>query len=687
MPHMPDSDPADTAQRRRSWRLALPLLAVGAVLGAVVAGEVRGWPWLAAPLAREASQRLQRPVDLGTDPRAAQARIHLLWGLRLQTSRLRVGPRDTAQAGGPAEPDLLQADDLDLRLRWLDLWRAWRGGPLRIDGLSARSLSAHLARDAQGRGNWLPPQAAAPEAATRPSATRWPGVRVGRVQVDQADVHYDDALLNVHTRTLARANLTGTHAREAAAGTLAAGTLEADTTGRYRQFPLQATVRSTAVADWMVGGQGGVWPFALSARVGQARVRFEGRTDGLQPQADVLGRFEVSGPSLAAVGAPLGVVLPTTSSFTMTGRLHQQGTLSQVVVDAFHVGQSRLKGAFAFDRGHQPARLQGRLSGARLDLADLGPAIGVPASDDGRAEAGQTPRVLPQRPFNLPALSRMDANVVIDLRHFELHDGHIEALAPLRTHLTLQDGVLTLDDIDARTARGSLSGRVTLDGRVVAQARWQADLRWRDIVLQDWIPALAPAGRPPYLAGRMEGQAHVRGEGRSTAEILGSLDGEVQLRLRDGRISHLVVEAAGLDLAQGLGVLVSGDRDLPLSCARADVRAQGGVLRPRRFVLDTGDSLVRVMGDISLRDEHLALEAKVSPKDVSPLSLRTPIQVTGPLASPSVSVQAGHLLPRLAGAVALGFLNPVAAIVPLIDLGDAKVQNPDAAGCAAPAAS
>ena len=56
------------------------------------------------------------------------------------------------------------------------------------------------------------------------------------------------------------------------------------------------------------------------------------------------------------------------------------------------IGESRLAGAFTFDRGRTVPLLSGRLTGSRLLLKDLGPAVGADAAVRPR------PRSAPRRP-------------------------------------------------------------------------------------------------------------------------------------------------------------------------------------------------------------------------------------------------------------------------------------------------
>jgi uncharacterized protein involved in outer membrane biogenesis len=261
--------------------------------------------------------------------------------------------------------------------------------------------------------------------------------------------------------------------------------------------------------------------------------------------------------------------------------------------------------------------------------------------------------------------------------------------------------------LKADVAGGQLSGSTRLDSRA-QPPRWAAQLRFAGVDVAGWVRGVrTPAGErkapastnapalrqqreearrgddktpSAYLTGQLETTIDVSGAGQSTAEILSTLEGPVHATVRDGTLSHLVTEALGLDLAQALGVAIKGDDSLPLRCARLDFMTHNGVMRLTRGVLDNPDSTIRVAGQVDLRNEQLALAARARPKDVSPVSLRSPVSVTGTLSAPTVSIEPTRLAARVAGAVALGALaGPVAALIPLLDPGEGRQGDPCAA--------
>ena len=115
----------------------------------------------------------------------------------------------------------------------------------------------------------------------------------------------------------------------------------------------------------------------------------------------------------------------------------------------------------------------------------------------------------------------------------------------------------------------------------------------------------------------------------------------------------------------------------------ADLLVEGGVVRPRVVVLDTSDSAVWVDGSISLAAETLDLRAVVSPKDFSPLALRTPLRLGGSFNQPELSLEKGPMGRKLGAAFLLALVNPLAALIPFIDPGSADNAQRSVEGCQA----
>lgn len=656
---MTTAPPAPAARRRAwAWAAGVPL----ALAAALAAGEAAGWPFLRQPLQQRLADTLAVPVRL-----EGPFHLRLLWRPHLAVGRLHVGA-----GGGLALPHLVQAEQVDLAWRWPDLWRAWRGeAPWRVQQLQAASLDARLVRPEPGRASWQLGRARAP----REGGGELELPRFGRLHVGQGRIVFDDRPLDTALAIVV----------EGGEGRGTAG-YRARVDGRWQRLPLSLQVQAAAALPLAAEGDDApAVPLRVEGRAGAATLRFDGRAAALLGERALDGSFDFAGPSLAPVGAPLGVTLPQTPPFALHGRLVHAAGVWRVVAERASIGDSRLHGDFRFYPRARPPRLEGTLGGARLALADLGPAVGTPPPAARRASqpAARPTRVLPQRRFDLPSLRAMQADVQVAIDELRFTGDGLRPLQALRGRVRLADGVLALHDVSARFGE---DGRFRAESRLVAEpapARWVLDLGVEQLDLAAWVPALRPrGGGDPYLAGTLAGRVQVQGRGTSTGEILASLDGRARLALDRGAVSHLVTEALGLDLAQALGVWVRGDAPLPLRCARAELVVHDGLVRTERFVADNRDSTLRAGGQLNLRDETLAVRLVARPKDLSPLSLRAPVTLGGTLAQPAIGIDGRRVAGRVIGSVALGVLvGPLAALLPLVDPGEREPGDP----CAAPA--
>lgn len=615
-------------------------LAAGAAVGvlALAACEVAGWPFLAQPLQHALSQRLARPVTL-----EGGFSLRLLGSPRLAVGHARVA--GMAGVAGNDAHDLLDAQALEVRVRWSDLLRAGGGQPLPLQRVAAQQLVLHLQRDAGGHANWQ-----LGHADRQPGPRTIDGVRVRELHLPRARVHLDDQVQQL----VVDIDVKGP------GGDNDVWTATAD--GRYRGQPLKAQAQASRNLGAVALGEAGHYVAVdLRVTVGRASASFDGSVVDPRGVARWQGALRVAGPSLAAVGQPLGLTPPTTGAFSLQGQLQVQGTLWSLDLASARIGRSNLSGQLAYNRA-DPARgrLTGRLTGPALWLQDLGPAVGA-------TPGATTPgRVLPDRSLDLPSLSAMEADVDIRLGRLALGQPGITDLAPASVRLQLHNSVLTLADLEAGSSYGRVGGYARIDARQTP-ALWSADLDVQGLDLAHAWPRTAPGAAPPPFSGRLDARVRLQGRGRSVAQVLGGAQGRVQARLRDGRASHVAVELAGLDVAQALGVTLRGDDALQIACASLDVPVQAGVAQPVDAVVDTRDSTLWSDGRLSLVDERLQLLARVVPKDTSPLALRSPLRVDGTLGAPAWHVQRGALARRVMPALALAAVHPALGLLPMVD--------------------
>ncbi|MEK7323589.1 MAG: AsmA family protein [Pseudomonadota bacterium] len=660
-------------QTRKRLRIAAwPLGILSVLVVGVVVCELIGWPFLKSPLQNTLTQRLERPVEFG-----GQFKLKLFGSIRLDTSAFRIGPHNDLPAESPLGGDLVKAGIVHLEIPYSTVWQAMRKQsqqqPLRITSLRFSEIDAVLKRTADGRANWIFTKPT-PEETKQPT----PLPIVDELVVERGHLIFDDAIL----KTALDANVSTHEGAQAGRGNASSGLL-VQGQGQREERPFEFHITSSGVLPLVARDASSVVPITIRLSSGESKFSFDGSGADLLSFQAISGEATLSGLSLAKVGDVLGLTLPTTEAFTLKGRLSKAGQVWSLRQAVLGVGDSHLGGDFTVDRRPEVPLLTGELTGSRLILADLLPAFGVarPGTGNPKPPSGQ---VVPEKEFDIPSLRTMDADVKVRLQRADLGNLFRQPLAPLEGDLSLKTGVLRLTNVLARAAGGEVSGSLGLDG-TQDNPLWTVDLRWAGIELEQWLrprnttsQSTKPSGeKPGYVSGKLGGHAKLEARGKSTQKMIASTDGTVQAWVRDGTISHLVIEAVGLDIAQGLGLLVVGDNPLPMYCAVMKVDAQDGKLTPEAAIIDTKDSTLFIEGSVSLADEQLALKVTSKPKDISPATLRSPLRVEGSFAKPKLALEKKPIAGKVLAAIALGVIHPLAALIPLFDAGD----NDAAGGC------
>lgn len=676
---MPDAHVTHSTTRRQRWGKA------GAVAGITVlltfaACEVAGWPFLADPVQSLLTRSLHREVQISaaTDASLPRFRLHLLGHPRLSVGALQVANPPWSEMGS-----FVDAQGIVLHTTWSALWQAGRGGPIALRQVSAKELAVKAERRDDGSASWKFDSANSDGAKRSPSGSaKSRTLMLDRLNVDDGRFEWNDAPLQVQATGTLR---TPSDAHPSAAGREDSQPLawELQAQGTYRGSPMTLQVQAGKPgADALNTATMASVPLAIRLRAQGLKLDADGQIVDPLDKRQVQLNFDMSGPSLAEAGAPMGVNLPTTPAFRLKGALGNDGSAWVANVADARIGKSELSGEFRFvpsgsNKDATVARLTGSLKGSRLLLQDLGPTIGSTSSDatvDKTLASDAARRVLPDRRLDLPSLERMDADVSIALAQVDLGRPQLRDIRQLQAHLTVNDGVLSIRDMQARLAQGDLSGSLQVDGRR-QPAHWHAEVQAREVKLDQWIEQTRTDGQPPYASGRIALGLSLQGQGNSTAAVLADADGRLWSVWSDGMISHLMVEAAGLDIAQALGVYIKGDDALPVTCGALDTTISKGVAIPRVLLVDTPDSTLWGIGSVSLADERTSLELRSRPKDFSLLSLRSPIQVEGSLGAPQLSLDSAALLTKAVPAALLASINPLAALLPLVDTGEDKTNS------------
>ncbi len=466
-----------------------------------------------------------------------------------------------------------------------------------------------------------------------------------------------------------------------ASGTSGASSAEAQAAAK-REIPpyaigwtVKGTYNKTPVSgSGKVGGvlalQDANRPFPVQADVkaGDLHVGLVGTITDPAHLAAVDLRLWLQGNSMARLYSLTGVTLPDTPPYATEGRFVGQfkssGSVFKYENFTGRVGGSDLNGSLTYTAGEPRPLLQGELVSHLLQFSDLAPVIGADSNASkakrGDATAQPSNKALPVEEFRTDRWKAIDADVKFTGRRI-VKDVNLP-ITDLYTHIVMTDGVLSLEPLKFGVAGGTLASDIHLDGSATPlKGRFATSAR--HLKLKQLFPNFKTMQN---ALGEINGDAALTATGNSPAALAATSNGEVKALVTDGTVSRLLMEAAGLNVANVVYEKLFGNRDVKINCAAADFVATNGVLDSRVFALDTDDAVIDIDGNVNLRDESMDLGVHPHTKGFRVFSLRSPLYVKGTFKDPHVGVNAAALALRGGAAVGLGLINPFAALIPLL---------------------
>ncbi|CAD6537451.1 hypothetical protein LMG27952_03268 [Paraburkholderia hiiakae] len=440
-------------------------------------------------------------------------------------------------------------------------------------------------------------------------------------------------------------------------------------------WTIKGTYGKTALSgDGKLGGvlalQDAKRPFPIQAdvRAGDLHIALVGTLTDPMHLAAVDLRLWLQGQSLAHLYNLTGVTLPETPPYAtdghFVGNFRRGASVFRYENFTGRVGGSDLNGTVVYQQRTPRPLLTGELVSNLLQFSDLAPIIGADsrASKAKRGDTDKQPadRVIPAEPFRTDRWSAIDADVKFTGRRI-IKQGSLP-VQDLYTHVMLTNGVLVLDPLQFGVAGGTLGTRVSLDGSG-APLKARGTLEARHLKLKQLFPNFKTM---QSALGEINGDASLTATGNSPAALASTSNGEVKLLVTQGTISRLLMEAAGLNVANVVYEKLFGTHDVNINCAAADFVATNGVLDPRVFALDTDDAVIDIDGPIDLRDESMDMKVHPHTKGFRIFTLRSPLYVKGTFKNPHVGVDATALALRGGAMIGLGLINPFAALIPLI---------------------
>lgn len=630
--------------------LGIAILLIG--LGTGLAAVFFDWNRLQGPIIQVLNERSGRTVEINGD-----IDVDLSMTPQIGISGITLSNADWAR-----NSQMFKAEKLAFSIRLRELLHR----RVVLPEIILTKPEIDLERNAANQANWVFDEGVIADAAVPDDRGSFP--IIGRLIIEDGRMQYRDA--NRDFDFVAQlASIRGKGRQPGAYDE----SISVKAKGQAQGKPLDMTLIAGSLIDLRDEDQ--LYPVDFKMVSGDTHIALKGHIDQPLALRGLDLTLQLRGPNLERLYALTGIPLPDSPPYQLTGKLQHTTGKWRVQSLAGSVGDSDISGNLEVHTADERLTFIAELESSLLDFDDLGPFIGMPPST-GKGETvseeqaqqaaaqKQSSKMIPDDNFDLTKLREADAQVKLRAKKVLAPDLPIDDLF---VDLQLKDGVLKMQPLKFGLANGELDSQIVMDANE-EKIKWDYDVKLREFRLDEFMRSQT---LKDAVGGQLGGRIQMSSVGNSMHETAANGNGRMEMVLAGGRLSNLAIELIGLDVAESLGLLISGsERSVPLRCAVGDLIIEDGQLSSRILVVDTSDT--RINGELAanLETERFQLRIEPKPKDPSLFSSRTPINVQGSFKDISVRPDVGNLALRTGAAVALGTIaTPAAALLAFLEPG------------------
>lgn len=537
--------------------------------------------------------------------------------------------------------ELARADRVEVGL---DLWSLLVQGPPRIDRVTVRNATIQLETDPDGRANWLVKR---PDEDGKPIVA--PDIR--RLDMENTVVSY-------------RHGPTGQDfafkIREGRSAMPLADQLTAEIEGEYRSTGFRAVLRGGRLTRLV--NDDTQWPLMITIAAAGGTFDARGTVDRPLSRRGLDLKVTLSGDRLDAWRPMLQLWLPPIRPYRSSFHITGDGGRYQLADFTAGFAHSDLSGRLRVDLTGGKPRVDGMLRAETLRLLDL---VGIPEPDQPPPESD---RLFDTQPIPFEALKETDVRITAEAQRLltwpmEMHAASAE--------IDLQAGRMVIEPFRAAMADGRLDLRFEIDA-TRPEARAGVRGRAEGVRLEILLPHLGLKVPPE---GSVEIDTDLTGRGNSLRALAAAAEGSVDFAVGHGALPIWGFDLIAADLVQAMMPWARQADRTPLNCMVARFNVNDGFARTGSLLIDTSRITVGGAGAINLANEEMDFLFRPRPKDPSLISLAAPVRINGTLKNHKARPDAVDLAAKGAATLLLGSINPVAVIVPFLDVGTG-VDNP-----------
>ena len=442
--------------------------------------------------------------------------------------------------------------------------------------------------------------------------------------------------------------------------------------------------------DFLVGGSFGAlsryidktgqYPFELTGSMANQAIKIEGYLEKEMKDDRLISlNIDISGNRIVELMSAFNLPRYDIPDYEVLAKAQVSQSTASISDIAITLGYSHFYGIAKLDFGKKTPYVFADLNASKVRVADFSAFLPKKTEDLALAEnanpSEETEEKKPlfsNEPIALDALKAVNGRIDLAVASIEgepiekvMNEVHVEA--------SLNDGNIVLSKFNASNSEG---GKLKATAELKNQNQLidiNSDLEVRNFSLTPLTSILindTPIGSDDeIIKGRLNSRVRLKSSGSSPDELAANLSGTIRAAMNDGAITATALEGLGLDLTEAVTSFMADNPMTDIRCLLVDYPVQNGVVSMDHLLLSTKDTNVRTRGQINLDNETIDLTLETKAKDFSLIAGQSPLGITGDLKSPDIELIRTELVARGAASIAAGLINPVLAVLPLMELG------------------
>jgi uncharacterized protein involved in outer membrane biogenesis len=431
-----------------------------------------------------------------------------------------------------------------------------------------------------------------------------------------------------------------------------------------QSVPFNATVSAVSLAGMRTIDE--MLPVRVALQTADVQFRAEGTIARPFERKEFDLEHELTGKEIEGLAPLIDFAVPLRGEFRVKGRVSARGNRFTYEED-LRIGKTDLKANITVVRQPPRPTITGSIFTRELHLDDV--KLFYADEDSGPAE--DKSRAIPD--YTIPVNFFSAADLDLDIRAERILTG-IGDLGDLVSRVRLKDGRFKSSlsitgftgaeirkEFDFNSAVKPPMNQIQLNVKDLDYGFYQRKMLNRDLI-----------------EGHVDLYVNLSGPGATRRSFLGNADGRITIIAGPGKITGRRLDLWAADL---LPTLLSPRWQrqpvTEMNCMVAHIELKEGLAKIEDILLDTRRVTIAGSGIVDLETEELDVFIAPRPKRASLVSLANPVEITGTLSQPEVSVARlprGSWIGRGAGIVG-SLINPAFLVLVLSDTGTG-VANP-----------